>query len=95
MILPKTEFQVPVPDPLLVSPQASTLEQTLTLFPKLHQFVFTQVKVTFTPGGGGVLSLACVYERSEIKYCIWRRIFKQLLISRIFSPFFIIADRTI
>ena len=67
MTLPKTEFQVLVPDPLLVSPQASTLKQTLTLFPKLHQFVFTQVKVTYTPGGG-VLSLACVYERSEIKY---------------------------
>ena len=46
MILPKTEFRVPIPDPLLVSPQASTLEQTPTLFPKLHQFVFTQVKVT-------------------------------------------------
>ena len=65
MILPKTEFRVPVPDPLLVSPQASTLEQTLTLFPKLHQFVFTQVKVTYTPGGGGVLSCASVCMRDQ------------------------------
>ena len=65
MILPKTEFRVPVPDPLLVSPQASTLEQTLTLFPKLHQFVFTQVKVTYTPGGGGVLSFASVCMKDQ------------------------------